>query len=263
MKRMKKGLLMIMSLAVLTGVLVGCGGQGAQGDGQNADNSGKKWIIATDTVFRPFEYKDENGNLVGIDVDILAAIAEDQGFDYELRSMGWDASIAACQSGQADAMIAGASITDERKNSGWTFSDAYYTGPQCMVVAKDSSISSFEDMKGKKVAVKTGTMGATYAESIKDKYGFTTTYFEDSPTMYQAVTGGQMDACFEDKPVMIDSIKQGLELKIVEGTDNEGSDYGFAIFSDNSKELLDMFNAGLKNIKENGKYDEIINKYLG
>ena len=118
-------------------------------------------------------------------------------------------------------------------------------------------------MKGKKVAVKTGTMGATYAESIKDKYGFTTTYFEDSPTMYQAVTGGQMDACFEDKPVMIDSIKQGLELKIVEGTDNEGSDYGFAIFSDNSKELLDMFNAGLKNIKENGKYDEIINKYLG
>ena len=180
MKRMKKGLLMIMSLAVLTGVLAGCGGQGAQGDGQNADNSGKKWIIATDTVFRPFEYKDENGNLVGIDVDILAAIAEDQGFDYELRSMGWDASIAACQSGQADAMIAGASITDERKNSGWTFSDAYYTGPQCMVVAKDSSISSFEDMKGKKVAVKTGTMGATYAESIKDKYGFTTTYFEDS-----------------------------------------------------------------------------------
>ena len=62
MKRMKKGLLMIMSLAVLTGVLAGCGGQGAQGDGQNADNSGKKWIIATDTVFRPFEYKDENGN---------------------------------------------------------------------------------------------------------------------------------------------------------------------------------------------------------
>ena len=81
--------------------------------------------------------------------------------------------------------------------------------------------------------------------------------------MYLAVTGGQMDACFEDKPVMIDSIKQGLELKNVEGTDNEGSDYGFAIFSDNSKELLDMFNAGLKNIKENGKYDEIINKYLG
>ena len=135
MKRMKKGLLMIMSLAVLTGVLAGCGGQDAQGDGQNADNSGKKWIIATDTVFRPFEYKDENGNMVGIDVDILAAIAEDQGFDYELRSMGWDASIAACQSGQADAMIAGASITEERKNSGWTFSDAYYTGPQCMVVA--------------------------------------------------------------------------------------------------------------------------------
>ena len=82
----------------------------------------KKWTIATDTVFKPFEYTDENGDFVGIDVDILAAIAENQGFEYDLKSLGWDASIAACQSGQADGMIAGASITDERKESGWMFS---------------------------------------------------------------------------------------------------------------------------------------------
>lgn len=115
MKKLKRGLLMVMGLAVLTGVLAGCGGQDTQGDAEKTDNSGKKWVIATDTVFRPFEYKDENGNMVGIDVDILAAIAEDQGFEYELKSMGWDASIAACQSGQADAMIAGASITEEQR----------------------------------------------------------------------------------------------------------------------------------------------------
>ncbi|MFR4009197.1 MAG: ABC transporter substrate-binding protein, partial [Christensenellales bacterium] len=96
---------------------------------------------------------------------------------------------------------------------------------------KDSDIKSFDDMKGKKVAVKTGTQGATYAESLKDKYGFTTMYFEDSPTMYQAVTGGQVDACFEDTPVMSASIKEGgLDLKVVEGTENEGSPYGVAIF---------------------------------
>ena len=54
-------------------------------------SSGKVWIIATDTVFRPFEYTNENNEFVGIDVDILAAIAEDQGFKYKLQSIGWDA----------------------------------------------------------------------------------------------------------------------------------------------------------------------------
>lgn len=78
----------------------------------------KKWTIATDTVFKPFEYTDDSGNFVGIDVDVLDAIAKDQSFEYELKSLGWDASIAACQAGQADGMIAGASITDERKESG-------------------------------------------------------------------------------------------------------------------------------------------------
>ena len=68
-----------------------------------AEATGKKWVVATDTVFKPFEYTDASGNFVGIDVDILAAIAEDQGFEYELKSLGWDAAIAACQSGQADA----------------------------------------------------------------------------------------------------------------------------------------------------------------
>lgn len=84
------------------------------------------FVIATDTVFKPFEYTDASGNFVGIDVDILAAIAEDQGFTYDLNSLGWDAAIAACQAGQADGMIAGASITDARKESGWIFSEKEY-----------------------------------------------------------------------------------------------------------------------------------------
>lgn len=224
----------------------------------------KKWTIATDTVFKPFEYTDENGDFVGIDVDIVAAIAEDQGFEYEMKSLGWDASIAACQAGQADGMIAGASITDERKESGWMFSDGYYNATQSMTVKGDSDITGFADLEGKTVGVKTGTQGATYAESLKEENGFEITYFEDSPTMYQAVLGGQVVACFEDTPIMASSIKDGdLDLKIVEGTENEGSPYGFAIFTEDSQELLDMFNAGLKNIKENGKYDEIIAAYLG
>ena len=224
----------------------------------------KKWIVASDTVFKPFEYTDASGNFVGIDVDILAAVAADQGFDYELKSLGWDAAIAACQAGQADGMIAGASITEERKASGWIFSDGYYNATQSMTVAADSDITGFDGLKGKDVAVKTGTQGAAYAESLKDQYGFNIVYFEDSPTMYQAVLGGQCVACFEDTPIMQASIKDGgLALKVLDGTANAGGDYGFAIFNADNQELVDMFNAGLANIKANGKYDEILAKYLG
>ena len=289
---MKKGLSLLLSGCLMLGMLAGCGTSAAssaapadsaaapasvaeattapetnEAAGSAAEataSSDKTWVIATDTVFKPFEYTDESGNFVGIDVDIVAAIAEDQGFKYELKSLGWDAAIAACQAGQADGMIAGASITDERKENGWIFSDGYYTATQCMAVAENSDIKGFEDLKDKQVAVKTGTQGASYAESMKDEYGFTLNYFEDSPTMYQAVAGGQAVACFEDTPIMAASIKDGgLGLKIVEGSENDGADYGFAIFNSDKQELLDMFNAGLANIKANGKYDEIIAKYLG
>ena len=236
----------------------------ASSEAAAAETTGKNWVIATDTVFKPFEYTDASGNFVGIDVDILAAIAEDQGFAYELNSLGWDAAIAACQAGQADGMIAGASITEERKAAGWTFSDGYYTATQSMTVAEDSDIAGFEDLSGKDVAVKIGTQGAAYAESLKDEYGFNIVSFEDSPTMYQAVLGGQCVACFEDTPIMQASIKDnGLALKVLENTANEGGDYGFAIFNTDNQELLDMFNAGLANIKANGKYDEILAAYLG
>ena len=226
--------------------------------------SGKKWVIASDTVFKPFEYTDASGNFVGIDVDIVAAVAADQGFDYEIKSLGWDAAIAACQAGQADGMIAGASITEERKANGWLFSDGYYTATQSMTVAADSDITGFDGLKGKDVAVKTGTQGAAYAETLKDEYGFNLVYFEDSPTMYQAVLGDQCVACFEDTPIMQATIKDnGLALKCLEDTANAGGDYGFAIFNADNQELLDMFNKGLANIKANGTYDQILAKYLG
>ena len=229
-----------------------------------ADTSDKTWVIAMDTVFRPFEFTDENNEFVGIDVDIIKAVAEDQGFKIDIQSLGWDAAVAAVQSGQADGLIAGASITDERKANGWIFSDSYYDSSQIFAVAADSDIASFEDLKGKNVAVKNGTQGAAFAESLKDQYGFTTTVFEDSPTMYQAVVLGQADACVEDKPIMADNIKTGgLDLTIVESTASEVAPYGFAIMNEDNQELLDMFNKGLQEIKDNGTYEEILNKYLG
>lgn len=185
----------------MSGALVGCGSKEAEtkaaettaetagetGESKEAADGEKTWLIATDTVFKPFEYTDENGDFVGIDVDILQAISEDQGFKYELSSLGFDAAAMAVQAGQADGIIAGATIKQERIDAGWMFSDGYYNATQTFAVAKGSDIKSFEDLSGKNVAVKQGTAGKDFADSLKDEYGFTVTVFEDSPSMYQDV----------------------------------------------------------------------------
>ena len=233
-------------------------------DAADTEASDKTWVIAMDTVFRPFEYTDEDNDFVGIDVDIIKAIAQDQNFKIDIQSLGWDAGVAAVQAGQADALIAGATIKQERIDSGWIFSDGYYNATQTFVVSEDSDIASYEDLKGKNVAVKNGTAGADFANSLKDEYGFTVTVFEDSPTMYQDVILGNSAACVEDTPIMAASIKEGnLALKIPEGMESDGAPYGLAIMDEKNQELLDMFNKGLEDIKANGTYDEIIAKYLG
>ncbi len=256
-----KKLVSVLLAAVMCMGLASCGDNGGSNAG---DENGKKFVIATDKGFSPFEFQDAKGNIVGIDMDILAAVAENQGFTYDLQYVGWDAAIAACQAGQADAMIAGASITDERKDAGWIFSVGYYDATQGMAVAEEADIAGFEDLKGQKVAVKNGTMSNQYAESIKDKYGFEVVTFSTSPDMYQAVLGGQVQACLDDTPILKYNIKTGeLKMKFVDGTENEPAQYGMAIFDSSKQELLDLFNAGLENIKASGKYDEIIETYLG
>ena len=227
--------------------------------------SDKVWVIATDTAFRPFEYTNAEGEFVGIDVDILAAIAEDQGFEYDLQSIGWDAGVAAVQVGQADALIAGATINDERKEKGWIFSDGYYDATQSFFVAADSEIASLEELEGKNVVVKIGTASKDFADSLKDEYGFTVTTMETSTDMYQDVINGNSAACIDDTPITLAYITQdgvGLKQLECEGAESESAPYGFAIMDEANQERLDMVNAGLANIKENGTYDEILDKYL-
>lgn len=227
-----------------------------------ATGEAKKYIIATDTTFAPFEMLDTaTGEYVGIDIELLAAIAQDQGFEYELQPLGFDAAVTALETSQADGVIAGMSITDVRKES-YDFSAPYYDSGVVMAIsASDDTIKSYEDLKGKTVAAKTGTEGAAFAESIAEKYGFTITYFTESPLMYEDVKTGNSVACFEDYPVMGYGIKQGNGLKMV--TDMEqGSSYGFAVLKGKNTELLEMFDAGLANLKENGKYQEILDKYI-
>ena len=271
MKNIKKILALVLATVFAVGMLVACGNSepatapAPEGSGSDiASAAPKHFVVATDKGFSPFEFEDADGNIVGIDMEILAAVAADQGFTYDLQYIGWDAAIAACQAGQADGMIAGASITDDRKASGWIFSEGYYNATQGMAVAADSDIKGFEDLAGKNVVVKNGTMSDQYATALAEQYGFTVTRVATSPDMYQSVMGGQAAACFDDTPILKYSIKAGeLSMKYIDGTENDPAAYGFAIFNAEKQELIDLFNAGLANIKASGQYDDIIAKYLG
>jgi polar amino acid transport system substrate-binding protein len=222
---------------------------------------GEGYQIATDTTFAPFEFQNSVKQYVGIDIDLLAAIAKDQSIEYTLKPLGFNAAVAALEAGQADGVIAGMSITEQRQKK-YDFSQPYYDSGVVMAIKADNmDIKGYGDLAGKRVAVKTGTEGAVFAESIKDQYKFTIAYFDESPFMYEEVKTGNSAACFEDYPVMGYGISQNNGLKMVTGME-KGSSYGFAVLKGKNAELLAKFNAGLANIRENGKYQEIIDRYI-
>ncbi|KAB1657993.1 ABC transporter permease subunit [Pseudoclavibacter chungangensis] len=218
------------------------------------------FIIATDTTFAPFEFE-VNGTRQGIDIDLMNAIAANQGFEIQWNALGFDAAVQAVQAGQADGIIAGMSITDERKEV-FDFSDDYFqSGIQMAVKKGNSDVASYDDLAGKNVAVKTGTSGAKFAESIKDQYGFAISQFADSNDMINEVTTGNSVALFEDYPVLQYGIQQGAELQTV--TEPEmGDAYGFAVLKGQNADLLEMFNTGLQNAKDTGVYQTIVDRYL-
>lgn len=227
-----------------------------------AKAEGETYSIATDTTFAPFEFQDAQGNFVGIDMDLIRAIGEDQGFNVDIKPLGFDAALQAVQANQVDGVIAGMSITDERKNV-FDFSEPYFESGIQMAVLKDNDdIRSYEDLRGKRVSVKNGTQGSDFANSIKDKYGFEVVSFADSSTMFDEVKTGNSVAVFEDYPVLLYGIQQGNGFKTVTPKEDP-TGYGFAVNKGRNADLLKKFNDGLNNLKAQGKYDEILQKYLG
>ena len=231
----------------------------ARAAGQRATQD---FIIATDTVFAPFVFQNPGGPSSGIDMEILAAIAKDQGFTYTLQHLGFHAALAAVEAGQADGVMAGMSITEPRRLV-FDFSDPYFDSGLVMAVRADNrTINSYADLRGQTVAVKTGTTGSRLAESLAPQYGFNLVYFDESSFMYEAVRAGHAVAVFEDYPVMAYGITQGNGLRMATAME-AGASYGFAVRRGQNQELLRMFNQGLRNIKASGVYQQILDKYLG
>ncbi|SCW31196.1 amino acid ABC transporter substrate-binding protein, PAAT family /amino acid ABC transporter membrane protein, PAAT family [Streptococcus equinus] len=217
--------------------------------------------IVMDSSFAPFEYQNDSGKYEGIDVDLIKAIAEQQGFNIELSNPGFDAALNAVQAGQADAVIAGMSITDARKEI-FDFSDPYYTSNILLAVKKGSSVKSYEDLNGMTVGAKNGTASYTWLSEHADQYGYSLRAFDEASTMYDSLNSGSIDALMDDEAVLRYAIKQGRKFETPIDGEKSG-EYGFAVNKGANPELLEMFNNGLAAFVKSGKYDKIVNKYLG
>lgn len=218
------------------------------------------YVIASDTSFAPFEYQDDSNNYTGFDMELIQAIADQQGFNIKINNVGFDAALNAVQSGQADAVIAGMTITDARKST-FDFSDAYYTSSIILAVKSGSTIDSYEDLKGKTVGAKTGTSSYDWLEDHADQYGFTITAFDEASTMYDSLNSGSVDAIMDDEAVLAYAIKEGRDFDTPLDGISTG-EMGFAVKAGSSPELIEMFNNGLAALVADGTYDKLVEKYL-
>ncbi len=258
--KMKKVLALVAACAFAVLAMAGCGS--SNNAASSGSGSGAKVLkVGSSVDFAPFEFQDEGQKeYQGFDMDLIRAIGKEMGYDVEIQNLGFDGLIPALQGKNIDAIISGMSINDERKQN-VLFSDPYYQSGLTMVVRdNETAIKSFQDLKGKKVAVQIGT---TSADEVKKIDGVEIKELNTPADCFMELKAGGVDAVVNDRPVndyyITKNNAQGvkaLEEKLT------AEDYGIAIGKDN-KELQQKVNDALKKLKENGEYDKIFAKWFG
>lgn len=266
---MTKKVRLILSGLLILGLVfaaIGCGGQGNTGDNsadKGAAGEKTKLVVGSETTFPPMEFM-EKGEYVGFDMDLIRAIAEVEGMEVQINSLGFDALIPAIQTGQIDCAIAAISITDERKES-VAFTEPYFQAGLIIAVKADNSeIKGLEDLEGKKIAAQIGTTGADACNGVKEKNAATAvSIFNSTGEAYMALENGAVDAVVNDHPVTMYYINtEGSgKVKTVGEVFAADDNYGIAVKKDNTQ-LLNQLNDGLQKIKDNKTYDEIYDKWF-
>lgn len=251
MKNLKKIAAFILSAAMVAS-FAGCG---SKKDSKKSEST--TLVMGTNASFPPYEYVDDNNKIVGIDAEIAQAIADKLDMKLEIKDMEFDSLIPAVKSDSIDMVLAGMTVTDERKQS-VNFSDSYSTGVQVIIVKEGSDIKSPDDLKGKKIGVQAGTTGDSYCttdygqESVKQ--------FANGSLAVAALANDQVDCVVIDNEPAKNYVAANSGLKILD-TEYVVEDYAIAISKDND-DLLKKVNDALKALKEEGKIDEIVGKYI-
>ncbi|MEF8773657.1 MAG: transporter substrate-binding domain-containing protein [Halobacteriales archaeon] len=234
--------------------------------------------IGSDIPYNPFEYRTEEGDLTGFDVDIAGAIFEEEmDREYEFQETAWDGIISSLNNGDFRVIMSAMTINEERAKS-VDFSDPYFTAYQTVIVLKNGDIDQLEDLKGKDVAVQKGTTGEGAAEKLKEDFGgdLTIDSYDQIPGAFDALLNNQVSAVVNDNTVNAEFANENDEVVFLEGEGEAAADrpeeappyltltiedYGIA-FRQDDDEFREEVNDALAAIKESGRYDEIYGNYF-
>ena len=246
---MKKMIALVLALVMAAAFLTACGGSGVSlADVQKAG----KLVIATSPDFPPFENL-ENGEVVGIEIDIMNLICEEMGVELDIQQMDFESVVPGIQAGKFDAGVSGITVTEDRKKN-VDFSDPYFLASQAIVVTPDSPITCKADLTGKKISVQTGT---TAEEYCMDE-GYEVLAYTANNDAASALTSGKVDAWVVDNEVAVAlAAEQGLVV-LAEAMTSEP--YAFA-FPKGSDTLVAEFNKILGELIADGTIQSIFDSY--
>ena len=215
-----------------------------------------KLTMATNATFPPYEMTTDSGEIEGIDVDTAKAIAEKLGLELQIDDMDFDAALLSVQQGKADIVMAGVTVTDERK-AVMDFSDSYATGIQSIIVPNDSDIASPDDLAGKKIGTQRGTTGYIYCS---DDFGEDSVVaYDNGLTAVQALNNGQVDAVVIDNAPAQEFVAANPGLKVL---DTSYAEEDYAIGMAKGSALEDAVNKALEELKADGTLQAIVDKYI-
>ena len=216
-----------------------------------------KLTMSTNAAFPPYESTDDNGNFVGIDIDVAAAIAEKLGLELQVDDMDFDAALLAAQNGKSDMVMAGVTVTDDRQLV-MDFSDSYATGIQSIIVKEDSDIASPDDLADKMIGTQRGTTGYIYcSDDFGDEH---VTPYDNGLTAVQALVNGQVDAVVIDNAPAKEFVEANPGLKILDTAYAE-EDYAIG-FAKGNTAMLNAVNTALEELKNDGTLQAIVDKYI-
>ena len=258
----KKGLFKVVApLAAVSILLAACGANDSSSS-SSSDGEITKLVAGTEATFAPFEYMNESGEIVGIDREILDAIAEETGVEIEMRNVGWDPLFEQVKNSEIEIGASAITINDKRKET-YDFTAPYFEATQVIVVKSDSTVESLADLDGQKISVQINTTGH---EAAKKAFGETSTNiaaFENLPVAILEVINGSTAAAIGDNAVVYEYLKNNpdADLKVIEDETFDKEYYGLMVKKGN-EEVLDILNKGLETIKESGKLAEITGQEL-
>lgn len=216
----------------------------------------EKIYVGTNAEFPPFEYL-ENGKITGFDIELMNEIGKVLNADIKIQDMAFDGLLPALQLKKVDVVIAGMTATEERMKT-VAFTQPYYTASQVIIVKEgDNSIKSFDDLKGKRVGVMLGFTGDTVVSEIE---GVKIERFNAAYAGIMALKANKAEAVVLDSEPAKNYVKQNPGLKLAEA-DAAKEEYAIAIRK-NDKALLEKIEKALTEIKANGTYDKLIEKYF-